>query len=108
MNRHTRTTDRIKEKNDKLHFTTEASPKTKALCKEYKKLYEMNIQKQLGKIKGYDAFDFIVKISQFKSKAKENPQTKNISFNMSTYGEFSVLQDTPLNAFLIDKHIPLF
>lgn len=108
MKRHTRITDRVKEKNDKLHFTTEVSHKTKALCKEYKKLYEMNIQKQLGKIKGDDAFEFIVKISQFQSKAKENPQTKNISFDISTYGNFPVLQDTPLNAFLIDKHIPLF
>jgi hypothetical protein len=108
MNRHSRITDRVKRKNDIMHFQPDTNRKTKMLCKEYVKLYELNIHKQLGKLKGDDAWAFIERISKFRADMQANPQTKGMQFTMSTYEGFDTITNTPLAQFAFYNHTPLF
>ena len=109
MNRHTRITDRVKEKNARLYFKEYTTPKTKQLIKEYEKLVRLSFEKQLGKLNEAMQWDFVQKCFNFSIALKKNKQTENISLNMVTYNR--TLENphcTPLKHFLEDKHIPLF
>jgi hypothetical protein len=109
MNRHTKIRDCIDKKNNRLHFVDFAAPSTKGLIKEYIKLKELSVAKQLNKMSTDDSWNFILKINDFKNKMSKNIQTKEIKLNLSTsLSSFDDVYNTELSKFLLDKHIPLF
>jgi len=109
MNRHTRITDRVRDKNNKIYFKEYVTVCTKNLIKEYEKLRRLSIEKELGKLNDQLKWSFQERICKFQNDLHANEQTKHIQLNLATYNRtFEAPQCTELNQFLEDKHIPLF